>query len=66
MRLNAEANRILDHISRNPGVSHSTIELKGLKAIMLVTGGTQLCWGHMYQVTSKRLCPGVYSIRLEK
>ncbi len=63
--LTPDEQRILTHIVTNPRVSHATVTLKALKSIMLATSGEQLANGRIYQVRSRRLCPGVYDIRLE-
>ena len=66
MLLNEEEQRILTRIITNPGVNHTTVSLKILQNIMLVTGGEQLANGRIHQVRARLLCPGVYSIRLER
>jgi hypothetical protein len=55
----------LNHLASAPTMNHTTCELKQLQRIMLDTDGVTMASGKLWDIVSKRICPGVYRISLE-
>jgi hypothetical protein len=49
------------YTSFSPRCTYS-VPLKHLKHLMLETEGWITWWGQIYDIHSKRLCPGVYKV----
>ncbi len=60
-----EEQSICNHLSSMPDHAHSTLKLRELQNIILATGGQLMGRGKLYDIKSKRMCPGVYKISLE-
>lgn len=60
-----EEQSICNHLASMPDHAHSTLKLVTLQNIMLATGGQIMGRGKLYDIRSKRMCPGVYKISLE-
>lgn len=56
---------ILNHLASMPDIAHTTCKLATLQKIMLDTDGQLTAQGKLYDIVSKRMCPGVYRISLE-
>lgn len=63
--MKTEDQRILRHLASMPDSAHATCKLNVLQKIMLDTGGQIMGRGKLYEIISKRVCPGVYRISLE-
>lgn len=65
MMLNRDETRILNHLANVPYDGSTTCKLRTLQNIMLHTDGKLMAHGRLFDVVSKRVCPGVYRISLE-
>ncbi len=65
MTLTNKANWVLDHLASMPDVAHTTCQLATLQNLMLCTDGQLMARGKLYDIVSKRMCPGVYRVSLE-
>ncbi len=55
-----------DHLCRTKPGTETTLKLKTLKALFLETGGRMINRGAFHSIKSKRLCPGVYKVWLDR
>ncbi len=56
---------VVRRLTNNPHNAKETVPLHVLQKIMLDTDGTTMAGGLWFDIVSKRLCPGVYSVSLK-
>lgn len=59
------ASAVLFRLASNPHNAKESVTLKVLQEIMLETGGYSMAGGLHWNIVSKCLCPGVYSVSLK-
>ena len=64
--LSEEATRALNFLALTPDFGNITVERVDLRAIMLLTGGTMMARGYLYDIVSKHLGAGVYKLTLKR
>ena len=62
----AEASSVKDYLASVPSHARTNVTLKVLQCMMLTNDGSFTARGLIWDVKSRRVCPGVYSVWVEE
>lgn len=57
-----EVQRVLSFLASMPGLGHTTVRTKIARKVLLKTDGQLMSAGRLWEITSKRVGPGVYRL----